>query len=248
MSIRLSDCLLFSLHCVAPWDRWKSLGIGSAKIQKLTYKLTETKVHKVVYCQIVCTVLCFGCSFQAMLRQQSTFSGLWNVWIKRLARRLEIGQDTAPEPGALRSMMEDKMKRMEDDGRWWKYVLFCSSWHKSDQSGYLTSDRVGKWIGHATPKDKQIKKELSYRNGFAYLKYHDISTRPRWWSRLTFIKLQFQSFRQEFCLGSVWLKIAWGTLRRTDRATCATYATHICFSLPWFTRALLRNEHRKTEA
>ena len=109
---RCFSCIAFRCEI---GEKSKHRSVVQRYVYKLTCKLTKTQEQ---YC--VCVVLCFGCSCQAMRRLQSTFSGLWNVWIKRLARRPEIGQVTAPEPSALHST---RWKMMEDGGTWWRYVF-----------------------------------------------------------------------------------------------------------------------------
>ena len=196
---------------------------------KLTYKLTETKVHK---SGVLCVVLCFGCSCQAMLRQQSTFSGLWNVWIKRLARRPEIGQDTAPEPGALHSMMED-------GGSMCLFVL-------------LYTNRIKLVTGLPTELESDLDMPLKWKQEISRSR-KSLATGTTLVVRSHFyqVTISIISFRKEFCLDSDWLKIAWDTLRRTEHATCATWATRMCFSLLFIafhcldSLDLLRNEHRR---
>ena len=242
---RLSDCLLFGLHCFAPWDRWKSSSIGSANryimihIQTITVQ-TCTNWHtnwlrqrctKVVYCVWYCVsvVRVKLCSGSKVLSAGSEMSGSRGWQEDRRSGR------TRPRNPVLCTAW---WKMMEDGGSMCLFVL-------------LYTNRIKLVTGLPTELESDLDMPLKWKQEISRSR-KSLATGTTLVVRSHFyqVTISIISFRKEFCLDLDWLKIAWDTLRRTEHATCATWATRMCFSLlfiawfAWFVAQWASKRHR----
>ena len=195
---------------------------------KLTYKLTETKVHKsgvlcvcVWYCVLVVRVKL--CSGSKVLSAGSEMSGSRGWQEDRRSGR------TRPRNPVLCTAW---WKMLEDGGSMCLFVL-------------LYTNRIKLVTGLPTELESDLDMPLKWKQEISRSR-KSLATGTTLVVRSHFyqVTISIISFRKEFCLDSDWLKIAWDTLRRTDHTTCATWATRMCFSLlfiafhcfslPWF--------------
>lgn len=116
---RLSDCLLFGLHCFAPWDRWKSSSIGSAKIHIQTITVqTDIQTDWDKGAQKWCIVC--GIVFWLFVSSYAQAAKYFQRALKCLDQ--EVGKKTGDRAGhgpGTRCFAQH-------DGRWWKMVEVCA--------------------------------------------------------------------------------------------------------------------------